>query len=283
MLGTTFYYWYDYMSMSRALIFSYVSTVAFTTIICIVSNQKMSTPTLNQLKGICSRSPSFLLGGSREPDTIKIFGESIYFGGTGYVYADTCSAGILNISARGIPAGDELPKLSIGLDSREIAEMSVGKVLNTSIFVPGKGRIALFYRNPYYDSEVRVVAIRDLKMKGCNSLKVIVPTSNAGYWFPDTNLMTLVRSTPAIVQSCSPGTLSFSIEGYKAGGKFPIVKFKQDGKILDIIQTSKKKNISMEVNGDRIYIEVTNPFARVYGHRQIYINAISFKELGEEK
>lgn len=269
--------------MSRALIFFYVLTIAFTTLICIVSNRKMSTQTLNQPNGICSHSPNFLFGGSREPDTIKISGDSIYFGGTGYVYADICSAGILNIWAKGILAGDELPKLSIGLGLKEVTEIDVGKTSNTSIFIPNRGRIFLSYVNPYYNSEVRAVAIRDLKMKKCDSIKVVVPLSNAGYWLPDINLMTLVRSNPATVQPCSSGTLGFSIEGYRAGGKFPIIEFRQDGKVIFTGQASKKERVSIEVNESKIYVKMTNPFARVYGHRQININSIAFNELGDVK
>jgi hypothetical protein len=234
----------------------------------------LDVPRLN-----CTFPPTFSAGYQREFNGVAPAGQGFNFQGLSWIQADLCSPGILQLTAAGQVANGENPILQIALNSETLASEAFDKRRSLKIRVPHPGRLTLGYFNDFYRSDARVATLENLSFSGldCKNLNVDVPRATGGQWAPSTRTASLVSSVPMTVIPCSAGTLSLRTVGSNGAKVFPLLEFRQQGKLLLNIQTGvKRKAIQLKITTAPLTITLINPYFKQVADRNLLLFSVKY-------
>ena len=228
----------------------------------------------------CSQPPVFTRGYQRGQDYVIPRGNGFLFRSDAWIETQLCHGGTLSITAQGELAGQELPQLTVVLNSEIIATPRFDRERTAQVRVPAAGRLILGYFNDYYEADVRVATLRGFKLKGtdCEGFtSITVPREAGGTWSAQTLYATLVRAVPMTVVPCGHGTLSVVLVGRPGNGAYPEVTVSQGGRTLARVRTAAHpQSLSVDVQAQPLTITVTNPYFKTIGDRNLLVSGLTF-------
>lgn len=233
------------------------------------------------LPGRCAQPPVFTTGYQRGQNYVMPRATGFFFRSDAWVEAQLCSGGTLSITAKGELAGDELPQLTVVLDSEVIAMPRFNREQTVDVRVQAAGRLILGYFNDYHEADVRVATLRAFKFVGneCQGFKSItVPREAGGTWSAQTLYATLVRAVPMTIEPCGVGTLSVVLVGRPGNSEYPEVTVSQGGRPLAHVRTTDQlQPLSVEVQAAPLTIMMTNPYGKTVGDRNLLVSGLTFR------
>jgi hypothetical protein len=243
----------------------------------VASTELLAATTSN---AACTQPPVFKPGYQRAENFVIPQGQGFRFRSESWLEADVCAAGTLKITAQGELGGDELPQLTVALDSAVIATPSFDRERTVELRIPRPGRVYLAYFNDYHLADVRVASLRFFRLvtPSCRGFKsVVVPKENGGAWYPAANAATLVRDVPMTLVLCSAGTLSLEVKGREGNRSFPRISIEQGGRILKTLPTTLDwQTVRLESTAAPLTITLSNPYGRTLADRNLDVQQILF-------
>lgn len=227
----------------------------------------------------CTLPPTFSTGYQRESNGVTPIGQGFDFQGVSWLQADLCSSGILQLTGLGQVANGEDPILQVALNAETIASEAFDKRRSLKIRIPHPGRLTLGYFNDFYRSDARVATLENMTFFGssCGNLDVSVPRATGGQWMPDTKTASLVSSVPMTVIPCSAGLLSLRVVGTAGMNIFPLLEFRQQGKLLLSVQTkTNRKALQLKITARPLNITLTNPYFKQLADRNLQLFSVKY-------
>jgi hypothetical protein len=262
------------------LIFS-LPLVFLTILVTWKAQERLSAPELNldspALK--CTLPPAFSIGYRRESNGVTPAGQGFNFQGLSWIQADFCAPGTLQLTAAGQVANGEKPILQVALNSETLASEAFDKRRSLKIRVPRPGHLTLGYFNDFSKSDARVATLENLSFSGkdCENLEVDVPKATGGQWTSSTRTASLVSSVPMTVTPCSPGTVSLRVVGREGMKIFPLLEFRQQGKLLLSFPTGiNRKAIQLTITAAPLTITLTNPYFKQLADRNLFLLSVRY-------
>lgn len=226
----------------------------------------------------CGQPPTFSIGYKREENGLTAQGAGFDFQGLSWLQADFCSTGTLLVAAEGQSAAGEAPELTFMLNSKPLATKTFNGRKTYLLRIPEPGRLTISYLNDYYFMDARVAYLDNfaLTRSTCNQLKIEVPTG-AGGWYPETNTAVLVAKIPATLVPCGPGHLKLYVMGRAVQQVYPVLRFKQNGRLLLEKQTSAQREfVQFPISNGPITVTLINPFAGPIMDRNLDLQKLEF-------
>lgn len=181
-------------------------------------------------------------------------------GGVGAVSAPVCGPGVLNVTARGELAGDELPLLTVSLGARPLAAFPVGEAAQDfQVRVPGPGLLSVGYPNDFYDSRYRFVTLQDMTCAG-------EARPNA----------TLVHE--AVVIACAGELTLRATPGEHGAGvppEAPRLRLSAGDTVLGEWELRGETPLQVATPGE-VTAEVQNPYSEQLADRNLIVETLSF-------
>ncbi|GAA5503409.1 hypothetical protein Dxin01_03166 [Deinococcus xinjiangensis] len=227
----------------------------------------------------CQESATFTVGGAKDEGGVLAVGAGFRMAGEGWLQARPCHGGLLTVTADGEVAGGAAPRLDIALDGLVITSEDFSTRRTAQITVPHGGVLTLLYSNDLYQADVRMAILSQPRIQkgACTTLSgATVPPESAGSWDIVSNSGSVVRASPPVtLKPCGAGILSLRVMGHSGGGVYPVVAFRQAGRLLKEVQTSEATmQVQLPVAAEAVEVFVTNPYARLLADRNLNVREI---------
>ncbi|OLV15839.1 hypothetical protein BOO71_0013633 [Deinococcus marmoris] len=117
-----------------------------------------------------------------------------------------------------------------------------------------------------------------LTAPGCQGFQsVTVPAENAGAWYPEDRIAILVRDVPATLIPCAAGELTFKAQGREGKSAYPLVTFKQNGRVIQTVQTGEEFTpVRVPVGATPLSVTVTNAYGVTLADRNLNLEHLGF-------
>lgn len=229
----------------------------------------------------CSQPPKFFVAAAVADYAIHQKGDGWFFEADSILETAVCGPGTLTITASGQAANGQAPILQITLNGRVLAEERFTVRRTTHVVLPTAGRVRVTFANDLYQANVRLATLKGITFDGdCTTFAVDSPL-NAWGTSASTNYIWL-RRAPAILRPCGAGTLEMELYGQPAAQEYPIVQFKQGGKVVAMrVSRPVRTLLTLMISGEPLIITVVNPMEQVVANRSVQVDAIQFVLNGE--
>ncbi len=201
------------------------------------------------------------------------------FMSNGWLSGESCQKGTLVIAGQGQEAGGAAPVLQVALDSKVIWSGEFTAPTTIRVPVPAPGRLTLGYFNDFYRSEYRNASLEDVQFRSesCQTFGLDVPPSSGGSWNVQTRSLVWLFKEPVTIRPCGAGLLTFRASGREAAQAFATLTFRQGGQeIRQLPLTGQPQQVSLHLNAELLEIQITNPYFRELGDRNLTINSVDF-------
>ncbi|MEW6420696.1 MAG: hypothetical protein AB1511_03070 [Deinococcota bacterium] len=236
---------------------------------------------LQQTAATCQQPPAFRVAYQEGEGAVQLGGGGLTFRGVGVVEGVTCGPGVLEVTGRGDVADGAAPRLEVSLNGRVLGRFPFAGSRTLRVALPQGGQVSLGYFNDFYKADVRIAVLEEVALAApqCEGrFEVEVGQNSAGSWFPQDAVAYLVSDPGSILTPCAAGVLSVAAWGKPGGGAYPTVEFVQRGRVLDVVQTSaRRQKVEIEVSDAPLTIRIRDPYARLLGDRNLYVTGWRFR------
>ena len=228
----------------------------------------------------CAQPPVFKTAYEVGPNYVKPLDEGFHFGGNSMLEGGLCSAGTLKITAAGDVAGDEEPQLTVFFDGKTLDAPRFDRERIVELRIPKAGQLFLGFFNDYYETDSRVVFLREMKLfgKGCQDYLSPQYEKDKGINFnPEIHAASLSSELPLTFTPCREGKLRFRVLGRKGKDALPVFQISQGNEVLykhpvDI----DWKAVQLDVKRQPMTLRLLNPYWKTLGDRNIDVKRIEF-------